>query len=246
MLGRLPVGRPGESRLGGRAQVGKGSLRVAARDEVLRELRGDLPRSGTVRTLEPCPDPGVEARPPSRGQPLVERLLVEVVGEAETARHRAVRPFLLAARLDERTDGCQRREPGFDLLVVALAPGRDCRGGELGAGHARALEQLPVAGVELEQPLLDQLAQALGGRSAEVGNVGGELPAVGRGCDIAAFGPGVEHLLEEEGVAGRPVVEEADELVRQTDAGESRRQVLAHGRARERTELDLAGEVACP
>ena len=78
-----------------------GALRLTAAEKMGCQLAGQLRGTGTMAGFQTSPNLAVEARAPRRPHALVECVLIELVDEAKSGCHCAVRPFVCSTLLDE-------------------------------------------------------------------------------------------------------------------------------------------------
>jgi hypothetical protein len=82
-------------------EVAPRTLVVAPIPKMDGQLRGDVVGGGTVPLFQTIADSPVEVRPSRCREPVIQRLLVELVDEAVSAGNGSVMPGRFARRLDE-------------------------------------------------------------------------------------------------------------------------------------------------
>ena len=161
-----------------------GAARRRREAEVVREL--GQRRLGAVRlqALERLADPQVQPRPPHPGQPVVERLADQRVGEAAAAVH--------AGDLGDDVCADALLDHLVERVLVVRLERLEQLDAELAADHRRGRQHVARGVRQRRQPPLDDLADPLG-----------ELVRPRRAVALAApAGAEVpDHLLEEERVA---------------------------------------------
>jgi hypothetical protein len=133
-----------------------------------RQFRADLRGPEPVGLLYALSYSLMQTLSTGNGQALIDCFPVQRVAKAKARRNRAVRPFIVAAMLQERHPLRERRAPFLDLgdgQIVARCNGR---GGERDSTDAGDLENSLIVRNELSKLLGDRLEKILRCNSIDV------------------------------------------------------------------------------
>ena len=233
-LGRVPTWttrQQGEVIQGGEQRVGGGVKRAPGRrlladlsevlgrarvvrrlDEVLGQLGHHRVRPALVAAFERLSDRCVGDRSPIDRDPVVEHLAIEVVGEGEPRRQRAVRPPHPAQCVDLVQAPGRRRQRRVDVGERLAERGRDGGRVELGPGHRGGLQGRDGRWLEPGELLLDELPDGLRHLRVELVDGSDRQNAAVVHCDASGTLPAAQDLLHEQRHTTAPTAHHGQEI----------------------------------